>query len=74
MACGEFSDSAALERPDALWGGLIGAGVSVVQTDFTVRLREWLAGLPLGPIAEPFLGRCYYVSKPSGQLLGRNAI
>ena len=44
VACGGFTDSAALDRPEAIWGGLLGAGVSVVQTDVSGRLREWLAG------------------------------
>ena len=44
VACGGFTDSAALERPDAAWGGLIGAGVSVVQTDLAGRLQGWMAG------------------------------
>jgi hypothetical protein len=39
-----FSDGAALARMDAVWGGLLGAVVSVVQTDLAGRLREWLAG------------------------------
>ena len=39
VACGGFSGSAALARPDAVWGGLIGAGVSVVQTDLAGKLE-----------------------------------
>lgn len=43
VACGGFSDTAALERPGEIWGGLIGAGVSVIQTDLAGRLEGWLA-------------------------------
>jgi glycerophosphoryl diester phosphodiesterase len=33
VACGGFTDTAALEEPERIWGGLIGAGVSIIQTD-----------------------------------------
>jgi glycerophosphoryl diester phosphodiesterase len=45
VACGGFTDTAALERPDEVWGRLIGAGVSVVQTDLAGRMRGWLRPL-----------------------------
>ena len=43
VACGGFTDTAALERPEQIWGRLIDAGVSVIQTDHAARLDEFLA-------------------------------
>ncbi|MEI4473525.1 glycerophosphodiester phosphodiesterase family protein [Frigidibacter sp. MR17.24] len=40
--CG-LSDSAALADPDAVWGRLVRAGVSAIQTDAAPRLLAWLA-------------------------------
>ncbi|WP_435164788.1 glycerophosphodiester phosphodiesterase family protein [Falsirhodobacter sp. 1013] len=41
---GEWNDAAALKDPDAIWGTLIGAGISCIQTDEPEALRAWLEG------------------------------
>lgn len=43
VACGGFTDTAALTRPSQIWGSLIDAGVSVIQTDHAARLEAFLA-------------------------------
>lgn len=43
IACAGFTDSAALADPDAIWGRLIDAGVSVIQTDEAAALKAYLA-------------------------------
>ncbi len=50
VACCGFTDTAALTRPDEIWGGLIGAGVSVVQTDLAGEVggRDWMGENPSG--------------------------
>jgi len=42
VACAGLTDTAALTAPDAIWGELVGAGVSVIQTDIAGRLETWL--------------------------------
>ncbi len=39
--CGDFNDTNALFDADAIWGKLLDAGVSVIQTDLPERLVEW---------------------------------
>lgn len=39
---GEWTDSAALADPDAIWGRLIDAGISVIQTDQPEALKSYL--------------------------------
>jgi glycerophosphoryl diester phosphodiesterase len=46
VACGTFSDTKALKDPDAIWGRLIDAGISVIQTDFPNELRAFLDRRP----------------------------
>lgn len=41
---GEWNDPAALQDPDAIWGTLIRAGISCIQTDEPEALRAWLEG------------------------------
>ncbi|MDB6452997.1 glycerophosphodiester phosphodiesterase family protein [Falsirhodobacter sp. 20TX0035] len=41
---GEWNDEAALKDPDAIWGTLIRAGISCIQTDEPEALRAWLEG------------------------------
>lgn len=43
IACAGFTDTAALVDPDAVWGRLIGAGISVIQTDEAAALKSYLA-------------------------------
>ncbi|MGK6314147.1 glycerophosphodiester phosphodiesterase family protein [Neorhizobium sp. DT-125] len=43
VACAGFTDTAALASPDAVWGRLIDAGVSVIQTDEAAALKSYLA-------------------------------
>jgi glycerophosphoryl diester phosphodiesterase len=43
VACGGFTDTAALAEPERIWGGLIGAGVSVIQTDQPRLLEDFCA-------------------------------
>ncbi|MGR9172352.1 glycerophosphodiester phosphodiesterase family protein [Rhizobium sp. KDH_Rht_773_N] len=43
VAFAGFTDSAALQDPDAIWGRLIGAGISLIQTDEPVALKSYLA-------------------------------
>jgi hypothetical protein len=42
VACGGHTDTSALVRPDEVWGALIDAGVSVIQTDHADLLRSFL--------------------------------
>lgn len=43
IACADFTDTAALADPDAVWGRLIDAGISVIQTDEAAALKSYLA-------------------------------
>lgn len=43
IACAGFTDTAALIDPDAVWGRLIDAGISVIQTDEAASLKSYLA-------------------------------
>lgn len=43
VACAGFTDTAALTDPDAVWGRLIDAGISVIQTDEAAALKSYLA-------------------------------
>ncbi|OCP19913.1 MULTISPECIES: glycerophosphodiester phosphodiesterase family protein [unclassified Ensifer] len=43
IACAGFTDTAALVDPDAVWGRLINAGISVIQTDEAAALQSYLA-------------------------------
>lgn len=43
VACGGFTDMAALETPEEIWGTLIDAGVSVIQTDHANLLQAFIA-------------------------------
>ncbi len=43
VACGTLTDTAALGDPDAVWGTLIDAGVSIFQTDEPEALSAYLA-------------------------------
>jgi len=42
VSCADFTDTAALDDPAAIWGRLIDAGVSVIQTDEAEALRAYL--------------------------------
>lgn len=42
VSCAGFTDSAALENPQAIWGRLIDAGVSAIQTDEPEALKACL--------------------------------
>lgn len=42
VACAGFTDTAALADPDAVWGRLIDAGISVIQTDEAAALKSYL--------------------------------
>lgn len=41
----DYSDSRALSAPDAVWGTLIEAGITVLQTDRSAALARYLAGV-----------------------------
>lgn len=43
VSCAGFTDTAALVDPDAVWGRLIDAGISVIQTDEAAALASYLA-------------------------------
>jgi len=43
VAFAGFTDTAAIEDPDAIWGRLIEAGISLIQTDEPVALKSYLA-------------------------------
>ena len=43
VACCEFNDSSALIDPDSIWGELIRAGVSIIQTDEPEALKKFLS-------------------------------
>lgn len=43
VACAGFTDESALADPDAVWGRLIDAGISVIQTDEAAALKFYLA-------------------------------
>ncbi|KQT51512.1 glycerophosphodiester phosphodiesterase [Devosia sp. Leaf420] len=43
VSCAGLTDSAALEDPDAVWGRLLDAGVSAIQTDEAAALKAYLA-------------------------------
>ena len=38
-----FTDTAAIKNPDAIWGRLLRAGFSAVQTDEMEKLRSYIA-------------------------------
>lgn len=42
VACGRWTDTEALNNPEAIWGQLIDAGISMIQTDFPDALRAFL--------------------------------
>ena len=42
VACAGHTDTAALANPDAIWGSLVDAGISVIQTDHAERLEAYL--------------------------------
>ncbi len=42
VACGFYSDTNALDDPEHVWGTLIDAGVSIIQTDEPEALRDFL--------------------------------
>ncbi|AYG69076.1 MULTISPECIES: glycerophosphodiester phosphodiesterase family protein [unclassified Rhizobium] len=42
VSCAGFTDSAALNNPETVWGRLIDAGVSAIQTDEAEALRTYL--------------------------------
>lgn len=42
VSCCEFTDSAALQDPDAIWGRMIDAGISVIQTDQPAALKAYI--------------------------------
>jgi glycerophosphoryl diester phosphodiesterase len=42
VSCAGFTDTAALKDPEAIWGRLIDAGVSAIQTDEAEALRAYL--------------------------------
>lgn len=42
VSCAGFTDTAALKHPDAIWGRLIDAGVSAIQTDEAEALRAYI--------------------------------
>jgi glycerophosphoryl diester phosphodiesterase len=42
VSCAGFTDTAALADPDAVWGRLIDAGISVIQTDEAAALKSYL--------------------------------
>ena len=44
VSCCGFTDTAALRDPQAIWGRLIDAGVSAIQTDEPEALRAYLSG------------------------------
>jgi len=44
VSCAGFTDSAALQNPQAVWGRLIDAGVSAIQTDEPAALKAYLEG------------------------------
>ncbi len=48
VSCAGFSDSAALEDPENIWGRLIDAGISVIQTDETEALKTFIANRDRG--------------------------
>lgn len=43
IACAGFTDTAARADPEAVWGRLIDAGISVIQTDEAAALKSYLA-------------------------------
>lgn len=43
VSCAGFTDTAALIDPDLVWGRLIDAGISVIQTDEAASLKSYLA-------------------------------
>lgn len=43
VSCAGFTDTAALIDPDGVWGRLIEAGISVIQTDEAAALKSYLA-------------------------------
>lgn len=44
VGCAGHVDSAALAHPDEIWGELVRAGVSVIQTDFPDQFNNWRNG------------------------------
>ena len=42
VSCAGFTDSTALKDPEAIWGRLIDAGISAIQTDEAAALRAYL--------------------------------
>ncbi|MER9947283.1 glycerophosphodiester phosphodiesterase family protein [Mesorhizobium sp. M0047] len=43
VSCAGFTDTAALKDPDAIWGRLIDAGISAIQTDHAEVLKTFIA-------------------------------
>ncbi len=43
VSCAGFTDTAALAGPEAIWGRLIDAGISIIQTDEAAALKSYLA-------------------------------
>ncbi|XAZ25489.1 glycerophosphodiester phosphodiesterase family protein [Sinorhizobium sp. B11] len=43
VAFAGFTDTAAMQDPDAIWGRLLEAGISLIQTDEPVALKSYLA-------------------------------
>jgi hypothetical protein len=43
IACADLTDTLALQNPEAVWGRLIDAGISVIQTDEPAALRAFLS-------------------------------
>jgi glycerophosphoryl diester phosphodiesterase len=43
VSCAGLTDTAALQDPDAVWGRLLDAGVSAIQTDEAAALKAYLA-------------------------------
>jgi glycerophosphoryl diester phosphodiesterase len=42
VSCCGLTDSAALEDPDAIWGRMMAAGISVIQTDQPAALKAYI--------------------------------
>lgn len=44
VSCAGFTDSAALKDPEGIWGSLIDAGISIIQTDEVEALQKFING------------------------------
>ncbi len=42
VSCAGFTDTAALENPEAIWGRLMDAGISAIQTDHAEKLKHFI--------------------------------